>query len=76
MLHSFAKKTTMSPNKTSAYLLAGFESFQNNTLKKGKEEFHTLDDLMNYMRNMNLQQEYFDILDVKAGKQIDWMELN
>lgn len=66
----------MSSNNTSAYLLVGFESFQSNTLKKGKEEFHTLDDLLNYMKNMNLQQEYFDILDVKAGKQIDWIELN
>lgn len=67
---------TMDTVADNQFLLIGSESFQEASPEGSQKKFSSLEEILNFLRNMKFQKEYFEILDLKSGRNINWSELN
>lgn len=57
-------------------LLIGSESYQESSYSGDAKKFSSLEEILDFLRSMKFQKEYFEILDLKSGRNISWPELN
>ena len=58
------------------FLLIGSEAYQEASPKGNQKKFSSLEEILTFLRTMKFQKEYFEILDLKSGRNIGWPELN